>query len=116
MLTVLFSTEPKVTRQSDAVFLEQLVQDYLARSAHVPTVIRTSVAWLIGAAVCPFVDFFHRYGRQAAPLLLEVGTYRSSDNSTGAMAMPFYPEMGFTRTATANITGIYSLALTEQGG
>src|SRR5690625_2379768 len=116
MLTVLFSTEPKVTRQSDAVFLEQRVQDYLARSAHVPTVIRTSVAWLIGAVVCPFVDFFHRYGRQAALLLLVVGTYRISDISMGAMAMPFYLEMGFTRAAIANITGIYGLAMTVLGG
>src|SRR5690625_7040739 len=70
MLTVLFSTEPKVTRQSDAVFLEQRVQDYLARSAHVPTVIRTSVAWLMGAVVGPFVGFLHRCGLQAPLVLL----------------------------------------------
>src|SRR5690625_3334766 len=105
MLTVVFSTEPKVTRQSDAVFLEQRVQDYLARSAHVPTVIRTSVAWLIGAVVCPFVDFFHRYGRQAALLLLVVGTYRISDISMGAMGMPFCLVMGFSRRALVDVRG-----------
>src|SRR5690625_7791641 len=116
MLTVLFPTEPKVTRQSDAVFLEQRVQDCLARSAHVPTVIRTSVAWLIGAVVCPFVDFFHRYGRQAALLVLVVGPYRISDISMGAMAMPFYLGMGFTRGALGNIEGLYGLAMPERRG
>lgn len=116
MLTVLFSSEPQVIRRSDAIFLEQRVQDYLSRSAHVPAIIRSSVAWLIGAVVCPFVDFFRRYGRKAALLLLVVGTYRISDISMGAMAMPFYLEMGFTLTTIANITGIYGLALTVLGG
>lgn len=116
MLTVLFSAEPKVTRQSDAVFLEQRVQDYLSRSAHLPAIIRASVAWLIGAVVCPFVDFFRRYGREAVLLLLVVGTYRISDISMGAMAMPFYLDMGFSRAAIANITGIYGLVMTVLGG
>jgi MFS transporter, PAT family, beta-lactamase induction signal transducer AmpG len=116
MLTVLLSAEPKVARQSDAVFLEERVQDYLTRSEHVPPTIRAAVAWLIGAVVCPFVDFFRRYGREAMVLLLVVGTYRISDISMGAMAMPFYLDMGFTRAAIANITGIYGLALTVLGG
>lgn len=116
MITVLISAEPRVARQSDAVFLEQRVQDYLSRSAHVPAFIRVSVAWLIGAVVCPFVDFFRRYGRETVLLLLVVGTYRISDISMGAMAMPFYLDTGFSRAAIANITGIYGLAMTVLGG
>ncbi|MDQ2078296.1 AmpG family muropeptide MFS transporter [Marinimicrobium sp. ABcell2] len=116
MLTVLLSAEPKVARQSDAVFLEERVQNYLARSEHVPPTVRSTVAWLIGAVVCPFVDFFTRYGRQAVVLLLVVGTYRISDISMGAMAMPFYLDTGFSRAAIANITGIYGVAMTVLGG
>src|SRR5690606_36238194 len=87
MVTVLLSGEPNVDRQTDAEFLEQRVQDYLGRSEHVPAAVRYSVAWLIGAVVCPFVDFFQRYGKQAALLLLIVGSFRITDIAMASMAI-----------------------------
>jgi len=116
MLAVLCSSEPQAERHSDAVFLEQRVQDYLARSAHVSPPLRHAVAWIIGAVVAPFVDFFSRYGRQALLLLLIVGSYRISDISMGGMALPFYLDMGFTRTQIANIAGIWGVGMTIMGG
>lgn len=116
MVTVLVSGEPDVDRQTDAEFLEQRVQDYLERSAHVPSAVRYSIAWLIGAVVCPFVDFFQRYGREAALLLLIVGSFRITDISMASMAMPFYLDLGFTRGEIANISGFYGAAMTIIGG
>lgn len=116
MTTVLFSAEPKVGRQTDAEFLEQRVQDYLARSAHVAPTIRYSVAWLIGAVVCPFVDFFRRYGTQSVLLLLIIGSFRITDISMASMAMPFYLETGFSRAEIASISGLYGAAMTVVGG
>lgn len=116
MAAVLLSREPKVERQSDAVFLEQRVQDYLARSEQVAPALRHSIAWLIGAVVCPFVDFFQRFGKQAILLLLIVGSFRITDISMGAMALPFYLDTGFSRQEIANIAGIWGVAMTVLGG
>lgn len=116
MITVLLSSEPEVEQHAEAMFLEQRTQAYLARSAHVPRPIRQTVAWLIGAVVCPFVDFIQRYGAQAALLLLIIGTFRITDISMASMAMPFYLELGFSRAEIANIAGLYGTVLTVLGG
>lgn len=116
IVTVLLCREPQVDRTSDAVFLEQRVQDYLRRSDHVAPSVRKSVAWLIGAVVCPFVDFFTRYGKQAILLLLIVGSFRISDISMGGMAMPFYLDTGFSREEIASIAGIWGIIMTILGG
>lgn len=116
IVTVLLCREPQVDRLSDAVFLEERVQDYLRRSEHVAPSVRKSIAWLIGAVVCPFVDFFTRYGKQSLILLLIVGTYRISDISMGGMAMPFYLDTGFSREEIASVAGVWGIIMTILGG
>ncbi len=116
MVTVLLAPEPDKTRTDEAAFLEQRAQDYLARSEHVAPIVRRAVAWFIGAVVCPFVDFFKRYGKQSLLLLLIVGLYRVSDISMGSMAMPFYLDLGFTRGEVANIAGVWGIGMTIVGG
>lgn len=116
MATVLLAPEPAAGRPSDAAFLEQRVQDYLARSAHTPAPLRHTLAWLIGGVVCPFVDFLKRYGAQAALLLLIVGAFRITDISMASMAMPFYLETGFSKAEVANVTSLYGAVMTIVGG
>ncbi|WP_341937761.1 AmpG family muropeptide MFS transporter [Marinimicrobium sp. C2-29] len=116
VVTVLLSPEPAVKRRSDAVFLEQRAQDFLERSGHWPEWARHAVAWLIGAVVCPFADFFYRYGRQSLLLLLIVGCYRISDISMGSMANPFYLDLGFTTSQIGNVSGLWGFAMTILGG
>ncbi|WP_347331218.1 AmpG family muropeptide MFS transporter [Marinimicrobium locisalis] len=116
MVTVLLSSEPEVERHSEAAALEQRAQEYLARNAHLPRPIRQSVAWLIGAVVCPFVDFLQRYGSQAILLLLIVGAFRITDISMASMAMPFYLDIGFTRAEIGTITSLYGTLMTVVGG
>lgn len=115
MLTVLLSSEPTTTPRGDALALRP-VQDYVARNQHLPPFLRESMAWLIAAVAFPVGDFFQRYGRQAVLLLLVVGTFRITDISMGAMAMPFYLDLGFTREEIANISGIWGIGMTIVGG
>lgn len=116
VVATLLAAEPKVLRRSDAAFVEERAQAYLDRNPHLPQPVRVSVAWLIGAVVCPFVDFFTRYGLHALVILLLVGTYRISDISMGSMANPFYLDLGYTKAQIANIAGAYGVAMTILGG
>ena len=71
--------------------------------------------WVQSAVVAPFVDFFKRYGKQAAVILLLIGCYRISDIVMGVMANAFYIDMGYTKLEIANVTKVYGLAMTLLG-
>lgn len=116
LLAVLFSGEPSATLPRDTVFLERRVQEFMTRNAHLPDPLRHAIGWLIGAVVCPFVDFFTRNGRLALVILAFIGLYRVTDITMGVMAFPFYLDLGFTKAQIANISGIYGVAMTIVGG
>jgi MFS transporter, PAT family, beta-lactamase induction signal transducer AmpG len=116
MLAVLCSREPNSHTPRDTVFLEARVQDFMTRNAHLPPTVRNISGWLIGAVVCPFVDFFARNGRWALTILALIGLYRVTDITMGVMANPFYLDLGFTKAQIANISGIYGVAMTVLGG
>ncbi|MEQ8859568.1 MAG: MFS transporter [Pseudomonadales bacterium] len=116
MVAVLGSREPASTTPRDTVFLETRVQEFMTRNAHLPQRLRVSLGWLIGAVVCPFVDFFARSGRLALVILTFIGLYRVTDITMGVMANPFYLDLGFSKVQIANVSGIYGVAMTIVGG
>ncbi len=66
--------------------------------------------------VAPFADFFERYGKVAAYLLLLVGTYRIADIVMGTISNVFYDDMGYTKEQIATVTKSFGLAMTITGG
>ena len=67
--------------------------------------------------VAPVRDFFARYGRQAALLiLLLVGFYRVSDIVLGVIANVFYYDMGYSKEAIATATKVFGIWMTIGGG
>ena len=66
--------------------------------------------------IAPFADFFHRYGKAAAYILLLVGTYRIADVVMGTISNVFYNDMGYTKEQIATITKTFGLAMTITGG
>jgi len=96
MVTTIIISEPERNISSDTWKQEQKVIDFLENSAHLPEKIRNLYAWIIGAVVCPFTEFFQRNGLFALVILLFIGLYRVSDISMGIMANPLYVDVGYT--------------------
>lgn len=96
MLTVLWSPEPAQapTLSGPAPSLRQILEESL---------------------VAPFADFLQRYRWQGALILAMIGVYRISDVVMGAMATPFYADMGFSKDEVAAITKLFGLWLTLIG-
>jgi PAT family beta-lactamase induction signal transducer AmpG len=114
IITTLISSEPK-NRQPAAIFAQEArVIGYLDRTRHSGTR-KNITAWLIGAFVCPFADFFQRYGKAALLVLLFIATFRISDIFMGVMANPFYLDLGFTKSEIANIAAAFGLIMTLTG-
>lgn len=114
MLTTLIIAEPSVNFDAQAYHLEQRVMDYVRLTRHSGWR-KNSTAWFIGAVVCPFADFFSRYGKASVLILLFISTFRMSDIFMGVMANPFYLDLGFTKTEIANIAAAFGLAMTLSG-
>ena len=114
VVTTLVIAEPAVAVDSTTVRFEQRVADYLDRTDHAGWQ-RTITAWFIGAIVCPFAEFFQRYGKAALLILAFVATFRISDIFMGVMANPFYLDLGFSKAQIANIAAAFGLAMTLLG-
>jgi PAT family beta-lactamase induction signal transducer AmpG len=114
--TTLVITEPVSAIDRATLAQEQRVVSFLERSAHWPAPLRSAVAWLIGAVVCPFVDFFARNGlKTALPVLALILTYRLNYMTQGVAAIPFYLDLGWSLEQIALISKGYGIVLTLCG-
>jgi MFS transporter, PAT family, beta-lactamase induction signal transducer AmpG len=105
---VIAEPQPRVAQQSLAQ--EQRVIDWLERKAHWPESLRQAGSWFVGAVVCPFVDFFTRYGTRLAILMLAfIASYRLTDFTMGVMANPFYLDVGYTLKEIAAVAKLFGV-------
>jgi MFS transporter, PAT family, beta-lactamase induction signal transducer AmpG len=116
LLTTLAVREPRRVALQVSVLTEQRVVNWLERHTHWPAAIRHGGAWLLGAVLCPVLDFFARNGLGLGLLLFAfIGTYRLTDFTMGVMANAFYLDMGFTLKQVAAVVKIYGTLLTLAG-
>lgn len=115
MVTVLLVGEPDVESSAVTAARERRVIEFLERSQHLPGWVRDAGAWFIGAVVCPFVDFFARYGRLALAILVFVAIFRITDITMGVMANPFYLDIGYTKSEIASVAKIFGIGMTILG-
>lgn len=113
IVTTLLVREPqpkaagRISARSEARAIE-----WFERKAHWPAPLRHAGATVIGAVVCPLVDFFERQGLTSAILiLLLVGTYHFTDYAMGSMINPFYIDHGYTLAQIALIVKIVGLSV-----
>jgi len=110
VLTTLVIPEPQPRVAQQALAQEQRVIDWLERKAHWPESLRQAGSWFVGAVVCPFVDFFTRYGTKLAVLMLAfIASYRLTDFTMGVMANPFYLDVGYTLKEIAAVAKLFGL-------
>lgn len=116
VVTTFVIDEPEAKIDRATLAQEARVVAFLERSAHWPAWIRSAVAWLIGAVVCPFVDFFARNGlRVGVPILLLIVTYRLNYTTMGVAANTFYLDLGFTLNQIALVSKTYGVLMTLGG-
>jgi MFS transporter, PAT family, beta-lactamase induction signal transducer AmpG len=116
VVTTLLVREPERIAPRASVLSEKRVIDWLERRAHWPRALRNTGAWLLGAVICPVVDFFTRYGLQLGLLMFAfISTYRLTDFTMGVMANPFYLDLGFTLKQVAAVAKVFGTVWTIAG-
>jgi PAT family beta-lactamase induction signal transducer AmpG len=67
--------------------------------------------------LAPVRDFFSRYGRSLAWILLAlIGVYRISDIVLGVISNVFYQDLGFSKSEIASVVKTFGLLMTIAGG
>lgn len=115
MLTVLLRPEPATGIDRITAAREERAIAFIERNPQLPRWLQQTGAWLIGAVVCPLVDFLGRYGWFAMVVLGVVASFRISDIAMASMANPLYIDLGYSKAVIANISGAYGLAMTMLG-
>ena len=115
IITTLLIKEPAHKISADTLAQEEKIISQLEDISDAKGPVQKIIDWFAAAVISPFVDFFHRYGKQALIILLLVGSYRITDITMAVMANPFYLDMGFTKTEIAQISKLFGFALTLSG-
>ncbi|MGH8430452.1 MAG: MFS transporter, partial [Solimonas sp.] len=113
--TTLLIAEPEKRVAAGTAEREGKIAEFANRYAGLPPLLRDALVWVYGAIVCPFVDFFARFGWLALVLLAFIGLFRLSDIAMGVMANPFYIDMGFSLQQIANVSKIYGFFMSIAG-
>jgi PAT family beta-lactamase induction signal transducer AmpG len=115
ILATLWADEPahrsaEEQRRMDA----QMVDQVMGRPMHLDS----RPLWqrqLLGAVVCPLLEFLQRYGRFAAVVLIFIAVFRLSDIAMGVMANPFYLDLGYSKSEIASIAKLFGFFMTIAG-
>lgn len=116
VITVLVRPEPERLSLTTQLIHEPRVRAFLRATRGKPRHLRRLGAWVIGAIVCPFTDFFTRHRLKALWLLVFIAVFRISDLAMASMANPLYIDMGFTLATIANVTNVFGIAMSVTGG
>lgn len=116
VVTTLLIPEPQPKVAAQSIDQERRVVEWLERKAHWPDALQQLGAWFVGAVVCPFVDFFTRYGTRLAILMLAfIASYRLTDFTMGVMANPFYLDVGYTLKEIAAVAKGFGVVMSILG-
>jgi len=133
ILTFYYSAElsDHITKEFTDVVGSKQLAGFVVETARLITGV--VVAWLVATLIiragvvsrsmmqetyiAPVKDFFGRYGKKSAILLLVlIGVYRISDIVLGVIANVFYQDMGFTKVEIASVVQTFGLFMTIAGG
>lgn len=116
IVTTFLVREPVIAANQTATDQEARVVAWLAARPHWPQPLRNFGAAFIGAVICPFTDYFARYGLQVAMVTLAlISTYRLTEFTMGSMANPFYIDHGYSLGQIAAIVKAIGLPVSMAG-
>jgi len=116
IVTTLLAREPEPRVFREPLEAEERVERWLEEKAHWPAALRHLGAGFIDAVVCPFLDFFKRYGAGTALIaLLLIGSYRLTEYAMGSMINPFYIDHHYTLGDIALVVKVIGLAFSLIG-
>ncbi len=114
MAAILLNPEPDRPLTKESIELERAAEEFLERKRHLGPRLAGVLAWLYGAVVCPFAEFMTRRGWLA--IMMFIMLFKFGDAVLAVMKVPFFLELGFTKTEIAEIAKIFGFNAIIAGG
>jgi PAT family beta-lactamase induction signal transducer AmpG len=114
MATILLNPEPKVPAADDADAVAERARAFLQRRQHLPRRLAMALAWIYAAAVQPIVEFLGR--RHWLAILAFIALYKFGDAVLAVMKVPFFLEIGFSKTEIAEVVKLFGVVAVIAGG
>ncbi len=113
VITILVNPEPAVPMDA-GVAHGAPGRALLERHPWLPPRLADALAWLYEACLCPLLEFLSRRGWLA--ILAFVMLYKFGDAVLGVMKVPFFLDLGFSKTDIAEVVKLFGFAATILGG
>ncbi len=114
IVAILLNPEPTKPISGEALELEHRAEAFVAESRQLPPAFVRAAAWVYSAVICPFQEFMTRRGWIA--VLLFILLYKFGDAVLAVMKIPFFLEIGFSKTEIAEIAKIFGVNAIIAGG
>ena len=113
IVAILINPEPARQMTRESLEMEDRAEAFLERKRHLPRRLAGALAWLYAAAVCPLIEFVGRRGW--VPILLFIMLYKFGDAVLAVMKIPFFLEIGFSKTEIAEVVKLFGFGATIGG-
>lgn len=113
IVAVLLNPEPAKATSEDVAAIER-EKDAHFRAQGFPPLLAAAGAWAYVAVLSPILEFARRPGWIA--VLAFILLYKFGDAVLAVMKVPFFLEIGFTKTEIAEIAKLFGVAATIGGG
>jgi PAT family beta-lactamase induction signal transducer AmpG len=114
IVTILLNPEPARAITRESLEMEAQAEAILERRGRINPRLAAVLAWFYAAVVCPFVEFMGRRGWLF--VLLFILLYKFGDQILTVMKIPFFLELGFSKTEIAGITKLFGFNAVIAGG
>ncbi len=114
MGTILLNPEPKAPAVDDASATAARARAFLEGRPHLPHRLAVAFAWIYAAAVQPIVEFLGR--RHWLAILAFIALYKFGDAILAVMKVPFFLEVGFSKTEIAEVVKLFGVVAVIAGG
>ncbi|MBK8174505.1 MAG: MFS transporter [Rhodospirillales bacterium] len=116
-VTLLLSSEPQARASVASRELEGRATAILdGWSRRLPHPLVEALTWLWGACICPVLEFVLLRGWSVVTVVLFILFYKFGDAILGVMKVPFFLEIGFSKTDIAEVAKLFGLTATLAGG
>lgn len=114
IVAILLNPEPNAPTRLESDLEMEKTASQLENRGGLPVWVIRILAWGYSAVICPFADFIKRPGWLA--IILFILLYKFGDAVLAVMKVPFFLEIGFTKTEIAEIAKLFGFNAIIAGG
>ena len=114
IISILLNPEPAAPSFPAPIILGKSIKPFIKSKKQLPPKILEAGIWFYSAFLCPFLEFISR--PSWLPILFFIMFYKFGDAVLAVMKIPFFLEIGFSKTEIAGVAKVFGFNAIVAGG